>query len=237
MKTKFFYGIMMLCMMFIATSCGAKIPDPVVLGDGDLTAYAVLKDKATETFAWGVRQTKSATPKINCVFVAPPQKLKDSENFFIGETAKEKIVFDNKGTILIQGTQCHIEKLVGGEEFIMSTAPDGQRVYVVANKKTVGPKEKLLISGQQIYYNHGKEVGALSYDNKEILPPKQEELYALSLKDQKTSHYLAKDAEGYKLYDINGKFIKKIPARQVKKYTEDARSYLGSVFFNTVPKI
>lgn len=239
-KKSVFYGIMMLCVAFFVTSCGPKIPESVLLGDGNLSAYAVLKDKAAETFRWGVRLAKSGTPKINCVFIAPPKELKDLKNYYVGETENEKIIFDNEGKILIQGTQCHVEKLVGGEEFIMSTAQDGQRVYIVANKKTVGPKEKLLISAKQIYYNQGKEVGVLSYDNKEILPPGQEELYAISVKNaekSQTSHYLAKDAEGYKLYDLTGKLIKKIPAWQVKKYTKDARSYLGNVFFNTIPKI
>ena len=143
MKKMFFIIATVMMVAFLATSCGPKTPEPILLGNGDLTAYATLQDKASETFLWGVRETKSGMAKIKCVFTAPPKAL---EEFFIGETSDKKIVFDNTGKILISGTYCFIDNLVGGEKFIVSrTEGEGEKVYITANGKTVGPKEKLFI--------------------------------------------------------------------------------------------
>ena len=161
MKKNLFIVISMMMVAFLATSCGPKTPEPVLLGDGNLTAYAVLQDKTSETFLWGIRETKSGIARIKCVFTAPPKNL---EEFFIGETADKKIVFDNTGKILISGSYCVIDKLAGGEKFIVSrTDGEGEKVYVVANGKTVGPKEKLFISASQIYYRQDGKLGVLSF--------------------------------------------------------------------------
>ena len=44
MKKNLFIVISMMMVAFLATSCGPKTPEPVLLGDGNLTAYAVLQD-------------------------------------------------------------------------------------------------------------------------------------------------------------------------------------------------
>ncbi len=226
MKKNLFIIISMMMVAFLATSCGPKTPEPVLLGDGNLTAYAVLQDKTSETFLWGIRETKSGIARIKCVFTAPPKNL---EEFFIGETADKKIVFDNTGKILISGTYCVIDKLVGGEKFIVSrTDGQGEKVYVAANGKTVGPKEKLFISASQIYYRQDGKLGVLSYDNKEILQG-MEEIYIVdgkTKKDEKTpTYYLCKDDSGYKLYDAEGKPVRKMNRVQASKYTKGALDY------------
>ena len=211
MKKMFFVITTVMMVAFLATSCGPKTPEPVLLGNGDLTAYATLQDKASETFLWGVRETKSGMAKIKCVFTAPPKAL---EEFFIGETPNKKIVFDNTGKILISGTYCVIDKLVDGEKFIVSrTEGEGEKVYIVANGKTVGPKEKLFISAEQIYYQQDGKLGVLSYDNKEILQ-NMEEIYIVkgkTKKDEKApTYYLCKEDSGFKLYDAEGKLVRKM---------------------------
>ena len=226
MKKMFFVIATVMMVAFLATSCGPKTPEPVLLGNGDLTAYASLQDKAPETFLWGVRETKSGMAKIKCVFTAPPKAL---EEFFIGETPNKKIVFDNTGKILISGTYCTIDKLVGGEKFIVSrTEGEGEKVYIVANGKTVGPKEKLFISAEQIYYQQDGKLGVLSYDNKEILQ-NMEEIYIVkgkTKKDEKApTYYLCKEDSGFKLYDAEGKLVRKMSKVQASKYTKGALDY------------
>ena len=226
MKKMFFVIATVMMVAFLATSCGPKTPEPVLLGNGDLTAYASLQDKASETFLWGVRETKSGMAKIKCVFTAPPKAL---EEFFIGETPNKKIVFDNTGKILISGTYCTIDKLVGGEKFIVSrTEGEGEKVYIVANGKTIGPKEKLFISAEQIYYQQDGKLGVLSYDNKEILQ-NMEEIYIVkgkTKKDEKApTYYLCKEDSGFKLYDAEGKLVRKMSKVQASKYTKGALDY------------
>lgn len=226
MKKMFFVIATVMMVAFLATSCGPKTPEPILLGNGDLTAYATLQDKASETFLWGVRETKSGMAKIKCVFTAPPKAL---EEFFIGETSDKKIVFDNTGKILISGTYCVIDKLVDGEKFIVSrTEGEGEKVYIVANGKTVGPKEKLFISAEQIYYQQDGKLGVLSYDNKEILQ-NMEEIYIVkgkTKKDEKApTYYLCKEDSGFKLYDAEGKLVRKMSKVQASKYTKGALDY------------
>lgn len=226
MKKMFFVIATVMMVAFLATSCGPKTPEPILLGNGDLTAYATLQDKASETFLWGVRETKSGMAKIKCVFTAPPKAL---EEFFIGETSDKKIVFDNTGKILISGTYCFIDKLVGGEKFIVSrTEGEGEKVYITANGKTVGPKEKLFISAEQIYYQQDGKLGVLSYDNKEILQ-NMEEIYIVkgkTKKDEKApTYYLCKEDSGFKLYDAEGKLVRKMSKVQASKYTKGALDY------------
>ena len=226
MKKMFFIIATVMMVAFLATSCGPKTPEPILLGNGDLTAYATLQDKASETFLWGVRETKSGMAKIKCVFTAPPKAL---EEFFIGETPNKKIVFDNTGKILISGTYCTIDKLVGGEKFIVSrTEGEGEKVYIIANGKTIGPKEKLFISAEQIYYQQNGKLGVLSYDNKEILQ-NMEEIYIVkgkTKKDEKApTYYLCKEDSGFKLYDAEGKLVRKMSKVQASKYTKGALDY------------
>lgn len=226
MKKMFFVIATVMIVAFLATSCGPKTPEPVLLGNGDLTAYATLQDDVSQTFLWGVRETKSGIAKIKCVFTAPPKAL---EEFFIGETPNKKIVFDNTGKILISGTYCTIDKLVGGEKFIVSrTEGEGEKAYIVANGKTVGPKEKLFISAEQIYYQQDGKLGVLSYDNKEILQ-NMEEIYIVkgkTKKDEKApTYYLCKEDSGFKLYDAAGKLVRKMSKVQASKYTKGALDY------------
>ena len=227
MKKNLLTVILMTMIAFLATSCGPKTPDPVLLGDGSLTAYASLQDKVSETFLWGIRETTSGIPKIKAIFTAPPKAL---EKFFIGETSDKKIVFDNTGKILISGTYCTIDHLVGGETFIVSRSPEseGEKVYIVANGNTVGPKEKLFISASQIYYRQNGKLGVLSYDNKEILQ-NMEEIYIVKGKAKKgekaSTYYLCKDTDGYRLYDADGKIVRKMSKIQASKYTKDALSF------------
>lgn len=223
------FSIITLVMMvaFLATSCGPKTPEPILLGDGNLTAYATLQDDVSKTFFWGVYETKSGIAKIKCVFTAPPKTF---DEFFIGDTPNKKIVFDNSGKILISGTYCIIDKLVDGEKFIVSRSPEGEgeKVYIVANGKTIGPKEKLFISAEQIYYKQDGKLGVLSYDNKEILQ-NMEEIYIVkgkTKKDEKApTYYLCKEDSGFKLYDAAGKLVRKMNRVQASKYTKDALDY------------
>ena len=226
MKKMFSIITFVMMVAFLATSCGPKTPEPILLGDGNLTTYATLQDDVSKTFFWGVRETKSGMAKIKCVFTAPPKAL---EEFFIGETSDKKIVFDNTGKILISGTYCFIDKLVGGEKFIVSrTEGDGEKVYIVANGKTIGPKEKLFISAEQIYYQQDGKLGVLSYDNKEILQ-NMEEIYIVkgkTKKDEKApTYYLCKEDSGFKLYDAEGKLVRKMSKVQASKYTKGALDY------------
>ena len=236
MKKMFFIIATVMMVAFLATSCGPKTPEPVLLGNGDLTAYATLQDKASETFLWGVRETKSGMAKIKCVFTAPPKAL---EEFFIGETSDKKIVFDNTGKILISGTYCFIDNLIGGERFIVSRSPEGEgeKVYIIANGKTIGPKEKLFISTNRIYYRQNGKLGVLSYDNKEILQ-NMEEIYIVkgkTKKDEKAQTYhLCKEDSGFKLYDAEGKLVRKMSKVQASKYTKDALNYMDGLYSSKV---
>ena len=158
---------------------------------------------------------------------APPKAL---EEFFIGETSDKKIVFDNTGKILISGTYCFIDNLIGGERFIVSRSPEGEgeKVYVLDNGKTVGPKEKLFISTNRIYYRQDDKLGVLSYDNKELLQ-NMEEIYIVkgkTKKDEKApTYYLCKEDSGFKLYDAAGKLVRKMSKVQASKYTKGALDY------------
>lgn len=236
MKKMFFVIATVMMVAFLATSCGPKTPEPILLGNGDLTAYATLQDKASETFLWGVRETKSGMAKIKCVFTAPPKAL---EEFFIGETSDKKIVFDNTGKILISGTYCFIDNLIGGERFIVSRSPEGEgeKVYVLDNGKTVGPKEKLFISTNRIYYRHAGKLGILSYDNNELLQ-NLEEIYIVNGKakegEKKPIYHLCKDDSGYKLYDAEGKLVRKMNKVQASKYTKDVLKYIDGLYSSRV---
>lgn len=222
MKKNFLIVISMMIVAFLATSCGPKTPNPVLLGDGSLMAYAVL-DKSSETFLWGVRENKSGIAKIQCVFTAPPQA---QEEFFIGETADKKIIFDKTGKILLSGADCFINKLADGEKFIISrTDGEGEKAYMVAHDKTIGPKEKLFISDSQIYYRQDDKLGILSHDNREILQG-MEKIYVVKGKVKKNAkaptYYLCKDNAGYKLYNAEGKVVRKMSNAQALKYLKDA---------------
>ena len=235
MKKMFSIITFVMMVAFLATSCGPKTPEPILLGNGDLTAYATLQDDVSQTFFWGVRETKSGMAKIKCVFTAPPKAL---EEYFIGETSDKKIVFDNTGKILISGTYCFIDNLVGGEKFIVSrTEGEGEKVYIIANGKTIGPKEKLFISTNRIYYRHAGKLGILSYDNKEILQ-NMEEIYIVkgkTKKDEKAQTYhLCKEDSGFKLYDAEGKLVRKMSKVQASKYTKDALNYMDGLYSSKV---
>lgn len=230
------FSIITLVMMvaFLATSCGPKTPEPILLGDGNLTAYATLQDDVSKTFFWGVYETKSGIAKIKCVFTAPPKIF---DEFFIGDTPNKKIVFDNSGKILISGTHCFIDNLIGGEKFIVSRSPEGEKVYILANGKTVGPKEKLFISTNRIYYRQDDKLGVLSYNNKEILQ-NLEEIYIVNGKakegEKKPIYHLCKDDSGYKLYDEAGKLVRKMNKVQASKYTKDVLKYMDGLYSSRV---
>ena len=225
MKKIFSIITFVMMVAFLATSCGPKTPEPILLGDGNLTAYATLQDDVSKTFFWGVYETKSGIAKIKCVFTAPPKTF---DEFFIGDTPNKKIVFDNSGKILISGTHCFIDNLIGGEKFIVSRSPEGEKVYILANGKTVGPKEKLFISTNRIYYRQDDKLGVLSYDNKELLQ-NMEEIYIVkgkTKKDEKApTYYLCKEDSGFKLYDAAGKLVRKMSKVQASKYTKGALDY------------
>lgn len=236
MKKIFSIITFVMMVAFLATSCGPKTPEPILLGDGNLTAYATLQDDVSKTFFWGVYETKSGIAKIKCVFTAPPKTF---DEFFIGDTPNKKIVFDNSGKILISGTYCFIDNLIGGERFIVSRSPEGEgeKVYVLDNGKTVGPKEKLFISTNRIYYRHAGKLGILSYDNNELLQ-NLEEIYIVNGKakegEKKPIYHLCKDDSGYKLYDEAGKLVRKMNKVQASKYTKDVLKYMDGLYSSRV---
>lgn len=232
----------MLFAAFLMTSCGPKTPDPIPLGNGNLTAYAQL-DKATNAFLWGVRTTTSAQPKIKFVFKTIPTAL---DEFFIGDMADGQIVFDNEGKILVSGSNCTIETSPADANlrYIAYNKKDGKYAYLIKQNKTIGPKENYMFGDKQIYYLNKGIPGILSFDNKDILPsPAKELIIVVESKKVKgkiveTNYYLAEQDKGWNLYGTDGKLIKKIAAWQLKKFQKDAvKSELDKISFTKVAAI
>lgn len=241
-KKNVFYGIIMLFCAFLFASCGPETPAPKPLGDGNLTAYAQL-DKATKTFLWGVRETKSGTPKIKAVFTKPPVTMGE---FFISTAKDYAIVFDNSGTILMTGDHIALQtsEIDSTACYLSTETDDGLKVYLIKDKKTIGPKPQILVDAKVAYYQNEDSCGILTPDNKDLLPQGIKELYVITEAKKKgketveTTYYLANEGKVWNLYKDDGSKLKKIaPAQQKKLINGAIQSSLGKIFFNIVKSI
>lgn len=231
---------MLLCA-FLFASCGQETPAQKALGAGNLTTYAEF-NKATNSFLWGVRETKSGTPKIKAVYTKPPMAMGE---FFIGPTKDYAIVFDNSGTILMTGDHIALQtsEIDSTARYLSTETDDGQKVYLIKDKKNIGPKPQILVDAKVAYYQNEDSCGILTPDNKDLLPQGIKELYVITEakkkgKEVETTYYLANEGKVWNLYKDDGSKLKKIAPAQQKKLVNGAiQSSLGKIFFNTVKSI
>ena len=241
MRKSILSGIMMLAAACMITSCGPKTPEPVKLGNSELTAHAVLQDKAKKTFVWGVKN-KAGQQVLDNQFIAPPTAF---EEFFIGERSDGQVVFDNSGSTLVEGQNCTI-KTFRDTRCISYSLAGASSLYLIDKGLVLPEKDKMLFQPDLIFYLSGENVGVLNYGGKDILPAPQKEIIYLTVnkkvkakgktETQTSNYYAAQDDKGWNLYGSDGKLVKKLAKWQIKKYqkgaTKDAE--LGKLSYNTL---
>lgn len=231
----------MLAAACMITSCGPETPEPVKLGNSELTAYAVLQDKAKETFVWGIKD-KAGQQVIDNVFTAPPTAF---EEFFLGERSDGQIVFDKNGSTIVDGQNCVI-KTFRDTRCISYELNGKPSLYLIGKKLVLPEKEKMLFLPKQVFYLSGENIGVLNYKGQDILPAPQKEIIYLTVnkkvkvKGKTETHtsyyYAAQDDKGWNLYGLDGKLVKKLAKWQIKKYQKSATkdAELDKLFYNTL---
>lgn len=217
----------MLVAACMVTSCGPKTPEPVKLGNSGLTAHAALQDKTQKTFVWGVKDSAGKQVIAN-VFVAPPEAF---EEFFLGEQTDKQTVFDHAGSTLAEGQNCVIKDIQ--ETRCISYSLDGTPfLYLIERGITIAEKGKMLLTANLVFYAAGETIGVMTYEGKDILPGPQKEIICLTVnkkvkskgktETQANNYYAAQGDKGWSLYDADGKLVRKLSKKQVKKYQKGA---------------
>lgn len=225
MKKNVFFTILLVIVAFLATSCNNyEVKSKRI--DGTKLEYFSAQNPQTGGDLWGIREI-GRTDGTNVI--APIyQNITKLGDFFILQTKDSKKLATAAGEII---ETSNFNQAVLVKEPLNYIAFDQNAVYLIKEKKYLGPWTECLLTKNGIFSKGDAGIGMVNFEDKEILPVGQKEVIVVTQtkkvkgKEVTTVSLLAKNQKNvWTLYDNTGKKIKTVQSWELKKYTKNALS-------------